>query len=209
MEWHFVPHAGYEDEMTAEPDVLDRWIEEVEKEERVTFGDKTAMVPGGPDVDVLIYNVGIHHRTTRARKTLRRFVERVSRPLMRPDQKSTDESFARPDENAGGNATTDGRPRPRIVYVLTPAQHYAAPLGQWHANMRKEEMSCVPKVDSNPRADLERQVLLPGVNVDAVVEYDDLELGSMHVRHGHDCSHYCMPGPPDVVARRLLTEVMA
>ncbi|KAL7550539.1 hypothetical protein ACHAWF_017070, partial [Thalassiosira exigua] len=103
MEWHFVPHAGYEDEMTAKPDVLDRWIEEVEKEGRVTFEDKTAMEPRGPDVDVLIYNMGIHHQKARARKTLRRFVERVSRRLMQPDRKSTDESFARPDKNGGGN----------------------------------------------------------------------------------------------------------
>ena len=46
-----------------------------------------------------------------------------------------------------------------------------------------------------------------GGNVDAVVEYDDLDLGSLHMRHT-DCSHYCLPGVPDVVAARLLRTVL-
>ena len=30
-------------------------------------------------------------------------------------------------------------------------------------------------------------------------EYKDLNYGAYHVG-GKDCSHYCMPGPPDLVA---------
>ena len=36
-----------------------------------------------------------------------------------------------------------------------------------------------------------------------LLDYDDLELGALHVQRG-DCMHYCMPGSADLVAARLL-----
>ena len=74
-------------------------------------------------------------------------------------------------------------------------------------NMTSQTKQCVDQIPSNLRADQEKKMLLPGVNVDVLLDYDDLHLGSMHVQYG-DCSHYCMPGPPDGVAARLMHELL-
>lgn len=68
--------------------------------------------------------------------------------------------------------------------------------------------NCMERVESNPRADLEKKILSPGVNVDVLLDYDDLDKGVMHVGKS-DCSHYCMPGVPDIVAARLLDLMFA
>ena len=102
----------------------------------------------------------------------------------------------------------EGR-RTRTIYVTTPTQHYNTPNGQrqpW--KMAKEHNVCNDRVDANPRAELEKAMLIPGVNVDVLLDYDDLNLGVMHVQRGDDCSHYCMPGVPDVVAARLMKELL-
>jgi hypothetical protein len=56
MELHFVPHAGCRDEHTSEANVLERLEWEIDNFGRITLGGKTAMSPGGSDVDVLVYN---------------------------------------------------------------------------------------------------------------------------------------------------------
>ena len=41
--------------------------------------------------------------------------------------------------------------------------------------------------------------------MDLIFDYDDLVLGNHHIdMGGKDCTHYCMQGPPDVVASRLV-----
>ena len=103
----------------------------------------------------------------------------------------------------------DERRRTRTIYVTTPTQHFNTNDGQWKTGeMGKEQKSCIDRVDANPRADLENELLKPGENVDALIDFDDLNLGSMHVQRGNDCSHYCMPGVPDVVAARLMKEIL-
>jgi len=94
--------------------------------------------------------------------------------------------------------------RPKIVYVMTPSQHFNTDNGQYKQHRMDEEKSkCVERVASNPRAELEKRILKEGVNVDVLLDYDDLELGALHVQNG-DCAHYCMPGAADLVAARLL-----
>lgn len=194
MEIHFVPHMGFKDDATAETDIIDRLARDVQTYGRITFGDKTAMSPGGPKVDVLVYNVGIHYGQGRAKKNINHFANWIVKPLMEQERNITD--------------GRSGLSRPRTIYVTTPTQHFNTPTGQWVQGMTKESKQCVDRVQSNPRAELEKELLAPGVNVDALLDYDDLELGAMHVRKNNDCSHYCMPGVPDLVAARLVEELL-
>ncbi|KAL3821927.1 hypothetical protein ACHAXA_008967 [Cyclostephanos tholiformis] len=190
VEIHFVPHRGYLDDKTAEKDVLERLHRDIiDHNGRITFGNKTAM-PLSPDthVDVLVYNDGIHYQLGRSKKNINHFINWVSKPLMMEDDESQ---------------------RTRTVYVTTPTQHYNTNDGQWKTGeMGKEQKVCINRVDANPRAELEKELLKPGENVDVLFDYDDLNLGMMHVRSGNDCSHYCMPGVPDVVAARLMREIL-
>ncbi len=106
-------------------------------------------------------------------------------------------------------AEEDVRRRTRTIYVTTPTQHYNTKNGQWQTgSMGKENKVCIDRVDANPRAELEKELLKPGENVDVLLDYDDLNLGVMHVQRGNDCSHYCMPGVPDVFAARLMKELL-
>ena len=216
MELHFVPHAGCRDEHTSEANVLERLEWEIDNFGRITLGGKTAMSPGGSDVDVLVYNVGIHHGLWQARRIISNFANRISRPLMESNEndnntRSNSIIAGIPNDNAGTGAGTNGYyTRPKTIYVTTPTQHYGTSDGQWQKGrtMTAKSRQCVASVTTNPRAELEKELLQPGVNVDVLMDYDDLDLGKMHVRKGHDCSHYCMPGVPDVVGARLLDEIL-
>lgn len=201
LELHYVPHRGFKDEETAEVDVLDRLEGEVAELGKVTFGDRTAMPPGGEDVDVLVYNVGIHYGSGVARKYVRQFANNIVRPLAEQEGNATLAS------NIGNGVSPTPR-RPRTIYVTTPSQHYGTDDGTWQKGMTAKSKQCVDIVPSNPRADMEREILMPGINVDVLLDYGDLDLGRMHVSKGDDCSHYCMPGVPDVVAARLLEEIL-
>ncbi|KAL3762388.1 hypothetical protein ACHAW5_004705 [Stephanodiscus triporus] len=190
LEIHFVPHMGYVDDDTAENGVLERLRRDiVDRDGRITFGTKTA-VPMSPHahVDVLVYNVGIHYKLERARTNINHFINWISRPLMTED---------------------DEQRRTRTIYVTTPTQHYNTNDGQWQGgSMGKVNKVCIDSVHANPRAELEKSLLKPGYNVDVLLDYDDLNLGIMHVQRGNDCTHYCMPGVPDVVAARLMKELL-
>jgi hypothetical protein len=238
LEIHWVPHTGYMDSNTAEHEVLERLRQDIiDHNGRITFGTKTA-VPLPPDthVDVLVYNngmisvkmfihsvlivavvacirfhlrpspltyhslltsflplpltlsLGIHHQLEETREKINYFINWISKPLMTGDY--------------------EGR-RTRTIYVTTPTQHYNTQNGQWQPEgMAKENKVCNDRVDANPRAELEKELLLPGENVNVLLDYDDFNLGVMHVQRGNDCSHYCMPGVPDVVAARLMKELL-
>lgn len=203
MELHYVSHGGFADDITAEPDILTRFEREMAEFGKITFGEKTAMPPGGPDVDVLVYNVGIHGGPWILKKNMKNFADRIARPLIEQE------------EEALYNVGTEGFPtgedytRTKTIYVTTPTQHYNTHDGQWQYHMKMEEKVCIDSVPTNPKADLEKEILTPGVNVDVLLDYDDLELGRLHVQKGSDCSHYCMPGAPDVVGARLMEAILA
>ena len=95
-------------------------------------------------------------------------------------------------------------PLPRWVYVTTVTQHFATSDGQYSNGRRSKR--CQPSIPSNPRLESELSVLREGVNVDRILRVDDLDAGALHVGayDGSDCTHYCMPGVPDVTAHRLL-----
>ena len=197
LEVHFVPHHGYKDEETSEENLLDRLASEIATTRRITFGDRTATPMGESNVDVLVYNVGIHGTLDMHAAMLRRFVDQISLPLL---------FLARPSEV--------GQAKTKTIYVTTPTQHYNTSDGQWQWRNMTQPYSkrCLARVANNPRSDLEMSILKHGGlsrggNVDRLVEYGDLDLGSMHMRHT-DCSHYCLPGVPDVVAARLLQNIV-
>ncbi len=181
MELHYVPHEGIanNDWSNAEPKVLERMKRQIASKGQIDFGQKTAFPPSGP-LDVLVYNLGAHASPTESREMLTSFASDIAMPLMKSEE------------------------GPKIVYVTTPTAHFNTIDGQWQdAGMDSKMKQCVNRVSTNPRAELEKQILKAGVNVDVLIDYDDLELGALHVHKG-DCLHYCMPGAADLVGARLL-----
>ena len=182
MELHFVPHGGFafKDNSKGEPDVLLRMKWQIDNLGKIGFGRKTALPPSGP-MDVFCYNVGAHSVLIDSRKELNFFASEIATPLMKSER------------------------RPKIVYVMTPTSHFNTDDGQYirFDVMDAEKRKCIDRVAYNPRAELEKRMLKPGVNVDAMLDYDDLKLGALHIQKG-DCLHYCMPGVVDLVAARLL-----
>ena len=188
LEIHYVPHGGfaYNDASKGEPEVLTRMAEQIDRLGKIDFGTKTAFRQSGP-MDVLVYNVGAHFTLSESQKHLEYFVREITTPLMKKDKL--------------------GQRRTKLIYVTTPTQHFNTDDGQYKRNrMDDESNKCVSQVPYNPRARVEKRVLKPGVNVDVLLDYDDLELGNLHVHKG-DCTHYCMPGAPDLIAARLLFEI--
>jgi hypothetical protein len=64
-------------------------------------------------------------------------------------------------------------------------------------------LECQSSVEVNLRREEEMQILQEAVHVDRLLEYDSVDAGDLHIGGG-DCTHYCMPGPPDVAADKLL-----
>ena len=184
MEIHFVPQAGTVGESEGEPNVLNRMSHEVKNTGTISFGKKTAMTPSDPKVDVLVYMAGIHGGAAAGKERIRTF-ETVSVPMMK---------------------ALDIPLRPKLIYVTTPTQHFHSPDGQYQSNKSFLDLGCIDNAQSPIQA-VERHFLTPGANVDAIVDYDDADLGMMHIARG-DCSHYCMPGVPDIVAARLLNSIL-
>jgi len=206
FEMHFVPHHGFKDEYSSEEHVLDRLADDILKHQRVTFGTKTA-VPQSPDthVDILIYNVGILSSPDVCKKNIDHFAKQISKPLMSQQDDKGKKKKKKKKNRRNKKRKEEGSLRTKSIYSTTPTQHFnTTDNGQWGlGNMNVVSRRCIAEVPSNPRADIEKILLQPGINVDALLDYDDLQFGKMHVRNG-DCSHYCMPGVPDVVASRLL-----
>ncbi len=184
MEIHFVPHRGfaYGDMSKGEPDVLERMKWQIDNlGNRIGFGKKTALPPSGP-MTHFVYNVGTHYSIWTSRKILTHFVKEIATPLMKNER------------------------RPKIIYVVTPTAHFNTGDGQYIRRgdvMDDEKSKCVERISHNPRAKMEKRIVKEGVSVDVLIEYDDLDLGALHVQKG-DCVHYCMPGAADLVAARLL-----
>eukprot|EP00984_Skeletonema_dohrnii_P026028 scaffold15288_cov91-Skeletonema_dohrnii-CCMP3373.AAC.1 len=167
--------------VAGEGDVLQRMKRQVDDSGEIDFGTKTAFPPSGP-MDVLVYELGAHRKPRKSREMLNRFASDIAMPLMRSKSEQ----------------------RPKIVFVTTPTSHFNTTDGQYLLNgMNDEQKQCVDRVTRNPRAELEKQIIKSGVNVDVLLDYDDLELGALHVHKG-DCLHYCMPGAVDLVGARLL-----
>jgi hypothetical protein len=217
MELHYVPHRGYNNDPTAgEPLIIKRLKEDIQNYNgRITFGTKTTIPLSIDDhVDVLVFQVGIHYGLGESKTILNHFANWISRPLMSITGNNKDNNILHdgyetqhPQHGDNNHNSNEQPPRTRTIYITTPSQHYNTTNGQWEMSMTPQSMKCVPRIQSNPRADQEKQMLKPGVNVDVLLDYDDLQFGEMHVQYG-DCSHYCMPGVPDGVATRLMQELL-
>ena len=130
--------------------------------------------------DVVVYNAGLHKND---RTRLYQQLDSFGRELL---------------------AQRGRHSLPRWVYVTTVTQHFATSDGQYSNGRRSKR--CQPSIPSNPRLESELSVLREGVNVNRILRVDDLDAGALHVGayDGSDCTHYCMPGVPDVTAHRLL-----
>lgn len=132
--------------------------------------------------DVIVANVGIHYKLDK--------------------DKETAKLLAGLGQRLHQNQTV----APKLWYITTPTQHFNTHNGQYSPNATGE---CLNATTENPRATIEYQQL-SNHNGITLMDYDDLHLGYFHVGAGAgDCSHYCMPGPPDLVAGRLLRALQA
>ncbi len=123
---------------------------------------------------------------------------------------------------------------PYLVYMTTPAQHFNHPEnGSVSNNKRRGKHSdgifrmyssltgegksegmkgtvvdavepCLKSIDIDPRREIERELLQSGKHIDSILDAIDMkELGDLHIGRG-DCTHYCMPGIPDISAYSLV-----
>jgi len=175
----FVPHAGTL--RHGQANIIDRFRKELASNHSVSFRltPRHERVFLGRD-DVVVYNAGLHEND---RTRLYQQLDSFGRELL---------------------AQRGRHSLPRWVYVTTVTQHFATSDGQYSNGRRSKR--CQPSIPSNPRLESELSVLREGVNVDRILRVDDLDAGALHVGayDGSDCTHYCMPGVPDVTAHRLL-----
>ena len=179
-EIHYLPHSG--SLQRAESNIVARWIQELNTNRSITFGTNLIMHTS-PHIldrdDIVLYNVGLHNGPA----------DNLKDELLQPA------TF--------GKSLLQQANRPTFIAMTTITQHFNTSNGQY--TRTKKGLSCVPNVTINPRREVELHVWKPGENVDLIFDYDDLELGNLHINMGGtDCTHYCMPGPPDVAASRLV-----
>ena len=89
---------------------------------------------------------------------------------------------------------------PLLVVVTSPTQHFSQ--SGLHTDRFSGSDRCLASAARNTRRDAERAVLTEGRHAHLILDYDDLGLGDLHVGAG-DCSHFCMPGLPDILVERL------
>jgi hypothetical protein len=97
-----------------------------------------------------------------------------------------------------------GEMSPTLIYMPTVSQHFMAKGGEYSKEIANNNThQCMNAIDKNARAAQELDTIKPGVNTHYVLHGNDTQLGNLHVGGG-DCTHYCMPGHPDVLAEKLL-----
>lgn len=185
---HFIALGG-SNYINCETDIVQRFTNQLANEGRITFGSNNTAIPIAPAdsilnaTDTLIFNIGLHNKASKIRPTLQAFIDFSDQLRRHPD-------------------------RPQIVYITSITQHFRTPNGQYDkkllAKQTQDENACLPTLDHNPRAQMEQEMVTE--HVDHLIDYNDLENGACHIG-GEDCTHYCMPGPPDWMAARLLQAV--
>lgn len=106
--------------------------------------------------------------------------------------------------------------RPKLVYVTSPSQHFANPTGPQNGEFHGlTKAACVSAIPHNPRRDAELAALTRpdgSIRADKIIVYESLKRGGLKVAGNGsrdpnitaDCTHFCMPGMPDLVAAELL-----
>jgi len=178
-EIHYAPRAGSLQKV--EGAIIERFSKEIDAVGKMTFGNYITKYSTGQSryltsSDTLVFNAGIHLS-----------LAKTEEQLLKPLATFMDKLHQEPN-------------RPKDIHVTTPTQHFSTIDGQFN-NKKKGLGECRVEVERNPRADVERRMLTG--HVDYILDYADLHLGNLHIG-SDDCSHYCMPGPPDVVAARLM-----
>eukprot|EP00977_Amphora_coffeiformis_P020213 scaffold8005_cov275-Amphora_coffeaeformis.AAC.31 len=141
--------------------------------------------------DILVASVGIHYSLRESEVTAQRLA-RIGQALQQQQQQQQQRSHS-----------TTALGQPQLWYMTTPTQHFDTADGQYERNHSNTSQTCTNTTRTNPRLEMEQRVLRSGGGGVLLMEYNDLDFGYAHIGHG-DCSHYCMPGPPDLVALRLL-----
>ena len=192
-ELHYVPHSGGLDHI--EPGIIQRFSEELTTKGKISFGNNTALEPVGAatltPADVVVYCAGVHKGIGGAHHAFENQVKDIAK---------------------FGKQLRSAKSHPSFVYVTTPTQHFNTKDGLYSVHAVKAMNytaapntvnGCRTGVRVNPRQDFELKHLNVS-NVDHILDYQDLELGALHIDK-RDCTHYCMPGVPDGVSARLLS----
>lgn len=98
---------------------------------------------------------------------------------------------------------------PRLYYVRSNVQHFGGANGLYRGNITKH-LPCSERVDAqaNPFV-IQDKNLFTGKLPLVSFETDLSDLGHLHITGGKpDCSHWTMPGVPDVYARDVAKELL-
>jgi hypothetical protein len=176
----FLPIAG--NALFRQADIVSKWGKELESTHQITFSlqPAEARVYQLTKDDTIVYSIGLHVGN---RNSIYNTLDKFGRALL-----------------------SQGPDRPKLVYMNTITQHFPTATGRFAARMIHlplDQFSCTANVSTNPLLDTELVRIRASVNADLVFRPTDEEMGLHHVG-GNDCTHYCMPGPPDVFALRLI-----
>lgn len=187
-EIHFLPLGGTVGRDQAEKGIVSRMIQELDDKGFVTMRNRTALASWSPlrlsRNDTLLIIIGIHNKVGNVAAAARQLNELGNK--LHAKANTSNVNYGRVMKN------------PLLWYMTTPTQHFWSRDGQHSANA---STSCRETLPEKPRSKQEVEVLSPN-DIDQVFNYDDLRLGGMHIGNG-DCSHYCMPGPPDRIAASI------
>ncbi len=186
---------------------------------------------------VLIVNPGVHYNlgTPSSHYEIHRHViGRLSQygEILLSRRKQQVKEFAR----IKSNTTSQSLLLPRLVYMTTPTQHFDEFPDPYKPNKKRNKQQdgvfrpplpvpqipstkptkpvlpdppqkCLKLIDIDPRREIERELLQSGKHIDSILDAIDMkELGDLHIGRG-DCTHYCMPGIPDISAHRLVLTI--
>jgi len=177
-EIHFLPHSGSLRYNNAH--IMNDMLRSIKIGRNPEISQDSALVPQAGRTltkgDMFIYNIGIHLTSVQKAQILNVTAE------------------------FGHHLLRSGPMRPTFVYIGTPTQHFQTQTGTWKKNSPD---GCQKTVQLNDALNKETAHIVERKNVDHFVKYNDLTLGHLHVG-GNDCTHYCMPGVPDLVAAKIL-----
>ena len=132
--------------------------------------------------DVIIINLGFHQDDINSFKIkLFEFIE-VGKQILKYHNEST----------------------PYLVYMTSSTQHFNK--NGTYLGLNNDNNFCINESLHNPRKELEEKYLIEGESIHKIVDFDDMKLGNLHIG-GNDCTHYCMPGLPDIKAELLFNEL--
>lgn len=177
-EIHFLPHSGSLRHNNAH--IMNDMLRSIKLGRNPEISQDSALVPRAGRTltkgDMFIYNIGIHLTAVQKAQMLNVTAE------------------------FGHHLLRSGPMRPTFVYIGTPTQHFQTRTGAYKKNSRD---GCQKSVQLNAALNKEAAHMLERQNVDHFVTYNDLKLGHLHIG-GDDCTHYCMPGVPDLVAANII-----